>query len=295
MLSFQPIAKEKIQEYKRYYNDPDALGCESNFVSGYLWSAAYKLRVAFVGDTLVKAYFRDDRRVWGYCMPRGKQVAAAVEALFADAAERCQTVRIAYMTQAERNSLEQLFPGRFRYQREEENQEYLYLSRDLAMLPGKKYHAKRNHISKFYRTYGEDVQFFTLNTGNLADAQCVMDAWCRENGCDLPAYEERVVFQKACESFEELQLHGAVLYVKQMPVAMTMGCPVSPRCFDVMFEKALRAYDGVYAVINREFAKTLTRYEYINREEDLGIEGLRKAKLSYHPAMIYDRYSAIPL
>lgn len=295
MLSFQPIAKEKIQEYKRYYNDPDALGCESNFVSGYLWSAAYKLRVAFVGDTLVKAYFRDDRRVWGYCMPRGMQVAAAVEALFADAAERGQTVRIAYMTQAERDRLEQLFPGRFAYQREEDNQEYLYLSRDLATLPGKKYHAKRNHISKFYHTYGDSARFLTLNTGNLAEAQCVMDAWCRENGYDLSGYEERAVFQKACESFEELQLHGAVLCVNSTPVAMTVGSPISPRCFDVMFEKALRAYDGVYAVINREFAKTLTAYEYINREEDLGIEGLRKAKLSYHPAMIYDRYSATPL
>ena len=60
-----------------------------------------------------------------------------------------------------------------------------------------------------------------------------------------------------------------------------------------MFEKALREYDGIYAVINNEFAKTLTDYEFLNREEDLGLEGLRKAKLSYHPAIIYDRYSAV--
>lgn len=295
MLSFQPITKENIPRYKRYYADLGALGCESNFVSGYLWSAAYKLRVAFFGDTLIKAYFRDDTRVWGYCMPHGQHVAGAVEALFADAAERGQRVRVAYMTQAERDALEQLFPGRFAYEREPDNQEYIYRTHDLATLAGKKYHAKRNHISKFYRTYGDDTRFATLDTGSLADALCVMDAWCRENGHDPQSYGERAVFQKACDSFDELHMHGAVLYVSQTPVAMTMGSAISPRCFDVMFEKALRACDGAYAVINQAFAGTLTAYEYINREEDLGIEGLRKAKLSYHPAMLYDRYSAIPL
>ena len=87
---------------------------------------------------------------------------------------------------------------------------------------------------------------------------------------------------------------GAVLYVDDKPAAMTAGSEISELCFDVMFEKALRAYDGIYAVINNEFAKTLTRYKYINREEDLGIEGLRRAKLSYYPAIIYDRFSAFP-
>lgn len=89
-------------------------------------------------------------------------------------------------------------------------------------------------------------------------------------------------------------LSGAVLYVDNKPVAMTLGSQISEKVYDVNFEKALREYDGVYAVINNEFAKTLTKYEYINREEDMGIEGLRKSKLSYNPIMILDRFNAIP-
>ena len=292
MINFKPIEKGKIEEYQAYYKSDDAIGCECNFVNGYLWNEEYKLRVAVIGDTLVKAYFRDDLRVWGYCMPRGKNVEAALEAVFADAAERGQQPRIAYLTKAEREELEALFPDRFDYKREEGNQDYIYLSRDLATLAGKKYHAKRNHISKFYRTYGDDARFVTLDNGNLDMALGVVSDWCRENGEDPLENGEYKVFKKACECFDELKLHGAVLTVDDKPVAMTMGSAVSPACFDVMFEKALREYDGVYAVINNEFAKTLTKYTYINREEDMGLEGLRKAKLSYYPAIIYDRFSA---
>ena len=135
----------------------------------------------------------------------------------------------------------------------------------------------------------------TLCADNLADAMQVMLDWCAENGCDAQDYGEMEVFREACRCFDELGMHGGVLYIDRKPVAMTMGCAISDACFDVMFEKGLREYDGVYAVINHEFGKTLTRYPYINREEDLGIEGLRKSKLSYHPAIIYDRYCAKPL
>ena len=87
-------------------------------------------------------------------------------------------------------------------------------------------------------------------------------------------------------------MRGALLYVGDTPAAMTAGTEISKLAFDVNFEKALRKYDGVYAVICNEFAKTLTEYKYINREEDMGIEGLRKSKLSYNPIIIIDRYTA---
>lgn len=97
-----------------------------------------------------------------------------------------------------------------------------------------------------------------------------------------------------CDLKDEYNVKGAVLYVDSKPVAMTLGSEISPKVYDINFEKALREYDGVYAVINNEFAKTLTQYEYINREEDMGLEGLKKSKLSYNPVIILDRWNAIP-
>ena len=294
MIDFKPIELDKIEEYSKYYNDKEALGCESSFVSGYIWSMEYKLGAAILDDTIIKAYFRTEQLVWGYCMPHGKNVTRAIEAIFADAAERGQKAVIAYLTKSEREQLEALYPGRFKYVREPENQEYIYNSSDLILLEGKKYHAKRNHISKFYREYGDSVKIEALDENNISDALKVFVDWCGENEIDYRKHGEYQVFKRACDSFKRLGMKGAVLYVGDKPVAMTAGSAVSPACFDVMFEKGLREYDGVYAVINNEFAKTLSDYKYINREEDLGIEGLRKAKLSYHPAIIHDRFSAIP-
>ena len=110
MIDFKPIGLDNIAEYSKYYDDKEALGCESNFVSGYIWSAEYKLRAAIIDDTIIKAYFRTGQVVWGYCMPHGKNVAGAIDAIFADAAERGQNVVIAYMTKAEREQLEELYP-----------------------------------------------------------------------------------------------------------------------------------------------------------------------------------------
>lgn len=214
-----------------------------------------------------------------------------MDEIFADADERGIKPHIVLLTTAQRAFLETMYPSKFNYVRSPENQDYIYYSKDLATLAGKKFHAKRNHISRFYRKY-TDTCFKTLDNSNKQDAMQVVYDWCKENNINQSTYGELEVIKEALENFEEFKMNGAILYVENRPVAMTLGSEISERVFDVNFEKALREYDGAYAVINNEFAKTLTRYEYINREEDMGIEGLRKAKLSYNPIIILDRYNA---
>lgn len=291
MLSFQPMEIDKIPIYKQYYDYTNALGCEFNFVSGYLWSKEYLLRVAFYDDTIIKAYFRDDNRIWGYCLPSGKNVKGAVDAAIQDAHDRGQEPMFGYLSKGERDKLEELFPGRFVFERAGDMQDYIYRTDDLAQLEGKRFHAKRNHISRFYRDY-PNAAFAPLTDDNLSDARQVMEQWCAENDIDPATHGEYAVLNEALRCREKLEMRGAVLYADEKPVAMTLGNEISSVCFDVMFEKALRGYNGSYAVINNEFAKTLTAYQYLNREEDLGIEGLRKSKLSYYPAIIYERFEA---
>ena len=292
MLNFQNLEKSRIKIYKSYYSDPKAVGLEYNFVSAYLWAREYDIKVAFFEDTLIKAYFRGDGTVWGYCLPSGKNVKGAIEAVFADAKEKNEPACFGYLSQKERDTLEELYPGRFEFERSDTTQDYIYFTDDLAFLAGKKYHSKRNHISKFYRTY-DNAEVRSITPENIGDALTVVELWCTENGIDRESYAEYYVIREALDNLIEFAMRGIILYVERKPVAMTLGSEISPVCFDVNFEKALTVYDGSYAVINNEFAKRLTAYTYINREEDLGLEGLRKSKLSYHPAIIYDRYDGV--
>ena len=133
-----------------------------------------------------------------------------------------------------------------------------------------------------------------ITADNSADVLTVVRLWCEDNGLDHTRYPEVDVIREALDHLEPFDMRGILLYVDDKPVAMALGNEISPLCFDINFEKALTEYDGSYSVINNEFAKRLTNYTYINREEDMGIEGLKKAKLSYHPAIIYDRYDGVP-
>lgn len=293
MLNFRLVEKEDIKILREFYDHTESIGMECNPLNAYLWREKFNIYITVKNGTLFKAYLTDDGKIWGYSMPVGGDLRMAVEEIFADAKERKSTPTIALLTKAERATLETLYPSKFVYTRSPENQDYIYLSEDLINLSGKKFHAKRNHISRFFKTY-DNVRFALIDKTNKVDAYNVAVDWCKENNVDFENYYEMDIIRDALENMEEYHMRGAVLYVDEKPVAMTMGSEISKIAFDVNFEKALRSYDGVYAVINNEFAKTLSAYKYINREEDMGIEGLKKAKLSYNPIIILDRYNAQP-
>lgn len=292
MLNFKKIEKAEINMIKQYYDYSNAYGCDVNVINAYLWRNEYNIKFTVVDDTLIKVYCTGGGDIWGYCLPAGKNIKGAIEAIIDDAKERGCKAKIVMLTNEQRGVLEALYPCKFDYIRSPENQDYIYLTEDLATLAGKKFHAKRNHISRFYRTYPES-HFETIDSLNAADAMNVVIQWCRENNINPDMHDEVAVIKEALDLREEYNMQGAVLYVEEKPVAMTLGSEISSFVYDVNFEKALREFDGSYAVINNCFAKTLTSYKYINREEDMGLEGLRKSKLSYKPCIILDRFNAV--
>lgn len=291
MLNFKLIEKSDINKFQKYYDNPEGISLTTNILSAYLWRNEYNIKFALYNNCLIKAYFNNDDSVWGYCLPHGEDIKPAVEEIIKDAHERGQKPFIVMLTDAQRVKLETIFPSEFNYEFSPENQEYVYLSEDLINLSGRKFHAKRNHISKFKNCY-PDYRFEEITNSNKEDAYKVMLDWCAENEIDIEHYEEKNAIREALDNMEEFKMRGGIVYVKDKAVAMTLGCEISPIAFDICFEKALREYDGIYAVINNEFAKTLFSYKYINREEDMGIEGLKKSKLSYNPIILIARYNA---
>ncbi|WP_373720432.1 DUF2156 domain-containing protein, partial [Bacteroides heparinolyticus] len=149
------------------------------------------------------------------------------------------------------------------------------------------------HVNKFKRTY--NYEYTPITPDRIQECLDLEAIWCKANNCDQHegTGNERRALVYALHHFDELGLMGGILHVDGKIVAFTFGMPINQDTFGVHVEKADTSIDGAYAMINHEFAKHIPeQYIYINREEDLGIEGLRKAKLSYQPAIILDKYMA---
>lgn len=166
--------------------------------------------------------------------------------------------------------------------------DYVYLTEDLSELAGKKYHKKRTHVNKFNKTY--EYEYKRIDDTNKHHCMEIMDAWIKGFGGD--PYDEKSAVSLALRYFNELELFGAIIYVEGKPAAFTVGEALKDDMALIHLEKATFEHRGAYPVINQQFAKRelLGKFKYINREEDMGIEGIRRAKRSYYPCKMVKKY-----
>ncbi len=266
--------------------------CEYCFGNIFVWSPIYKTYIVRFEDYFLAAGMDGDG---DYCFPMGHgDLRRAIEAVRADAHERGRRLRFFGVTDADKLALESVCPGEFTYEPDRSFFDYIYSREDLATLSGKKYHAKRNHIAAFERN--ANYTYEDISAKNIADCVSMDDVWMTENLDKNPSElgHEREALMRAFENYEALGFRGALLRVDGEVVAFTMGEAMGRHMFCTHFEKAFARVRGAYPMINREFAaRSLTEFPLVNREEDTGDEGLRKAKLSYHPLKLLVKYNAV--
>ncbi len=285
MLDFHRLTPENRTQYLSLLCAGREPGCEYSFANVCLWG---RQRVAF-RDGFVLFFSQFDRRtVYPFPMGQG-DLKAALDSLIADARERGIPFRLTGMTGAECAQVEALYPGQFHFHTDRDSFDYVYAIEDLAELKGKKYQSKRNFSNRF-RANHPDCQLLPLSEGNLSLAREMVRLWFAEKQETDPHGDfvlETLALDRAFSRFRELQMEGLLLVEEGKCLAFTMGSPLCENTFDIHFEKALDGIDGAYAFINQSFARYLREkyphVQYLNREDDLGIPGLRKAKLSYHP------------
>ncbi|MCX7857819.1 MAG: phosphatidylglycerol lysyltransferase domain-containing protein [Deltaproteobacteria bacterium] len=172
-----------------------------------------------------------------------------------------------------------------------EHFDYVYLREDLVQLRGKRYRAQRNHISKALRSY--PFEFQILNNEHIKGCLEVHKKWCEIKECDqnesllaeLRAVNEVFTF------YDILNLIGGVITLWGQVVAFTFGEMLNDETMVVHVEKADPRFPYLYSLINQKFCEVCAKNAiYINREQDLGIPGLRNAKMSYHPNHMEEKY-----
>ena len=230
----------------------------------------------------------DRRAVYPYPAGSG-DIKPVLNTIMQDARNRGIPCCITGLNRENMDLLEQLYPGRFTFQCDRDSFDYVYNIDDLADLKGRRYQKKRNHVNKFRSLY-PDAKTEVMTASDLPEVREMAAKWyeARQRMDPTGSYTlEQVALERAFDYFERLNLDGMVLRIEGKIVAFTMASRLSEDTMDVHFEKALEDIDGAYPAINQAFAQYLRQkypeIRYLDREEDMGLEGLRKAKLSYCP------------
>ncbi len=294
MLKFKDITlsdKSIIESFTRYAK---LRNCDLSFANIYCWQPVFESAYAIVDEFLVIRFRIDGTGKIGYMQPIGcesiNNFSHLIPSLAADANALGQRLRLIGLPE---KCATKLRGDNFAVHSSRDLEDYIYMRDDLVNLRGKRYQPKRNHINQAHK-------YHTLNYAELTHdlfGQCIaLDAlWRQENSQQNNAGEEQAIM-RAFSHFEELGFRGGVLLEDGHVVAFTYGSAINNETFCIHIEKASRDVIGAYSLINKLFAESLPQnYIYINREEDMGIEGLRRSKLSYYPHALEAKYTATHL
>lgn len=294
MIPFEPFTLDFKPEYDAFLMNEDNRGCEYSFANLYLWGVQQHGSAA--GCVVFFSHFFG-RSVYPWPIGPGDK-RAALEAVLSDARQRGIPARIVSMSQADCQELEGWFPGQFLIQSDRDSFDYVYDIHALADLKGRAYQKKRNHFNRF-RSLHPEYTVLPLTRELFPQAKDLAQSWYESRAQSSPQGGYRLehrAMDRAFRDYEALGLEGLALMEDGQMLALTMGSPLSRDTFDIHFEKAGEDVDGAYAAINCEFARYLRsrhpELRFLNREDDLGIEGLRNAKLSYNPHHMQEKYWA---
>ncbi len=273
-----------------YLKQENTRSCERTFGNIFLWARFYQGEIAVVGDFLVCSNKYGAKRIYQFPYGNG-DLRQCLEQLMTYSKEQGQEFSMHCVTPEQFAALEELYPGEFVIDYNRDLADYVYEAEKLRNLSGKKYHGKKNHVNKFKKTY-PDWSYESISKENVEDCFQMLLQWRNLNGCheleDKNA--ESCVSANYLRLFEELDVCGGLLRVDGRVAAFSIGERIGEDTMVVHIEKALTEYEGAYAMINQQFAEHECKdVVYINREDDTGDEGLRKAKLSYRPAFLVEK------
>ena len=292
--SFKKITADDYRLLKSFLDRENFHACDYSAGNLVLWSDEFETSYAVAEDTLFLR-FRAGNEM-NFTFPMGaRDLPAAFAWLKAYCAESGTPLRMNLVEPAMFERVEAAFPGEHSVEYSRGNADYLYNVTDLASFSGKRYHGKKNHVNAFLAAC-PDWTYEPITDKNTAECIEMARAWCKLNECcqDHMKHAEMCVLVKALGLRATLGLTGGVLRTGGRIVALALG----ERCGDMViehFEKAFSDVPGAYSMICQQFARNEAGGAlYVNREEDMGVEGLRKSKESYRPAFMGEKGVLVP-
>lgn len=287
-IFFKKISLEEKELFDTYFKKLQSRSCNASFANVYLWSRYYRVEYAIILDMLVFTHHGNDG---AYSFPIGDgDVKKVIDFLMEDCKENNVPFRLYSVTKEQFEQLEELYPGKFEIEYNRDDADYVYEVSKMIALKGKNYRAKRNHINRFKEN--NEWVYEEITEENLIECLEMANQWRVENECDKDPDKsaEMCVTLRALRERDQIGLIGGLIRANGKVVAITLGEPLTEDTFVIHIEKAFAGVQGAYPMINREFLEHYVKdFTYVNREEDVGAPGLRKAKMSYRPVFFVER------
>jgi hypothetical protein len=274
-LEEKPILEEAFLKF------PPVIS-EFTFTNLFIWRQAYQLRISHLKDFICLLADKGDQCFFFPPIGEGDR-AECFRILLQYLKKRGISPKIARVPESMVTQIDWKENG-MRVELDRNQSDYIYLAEDLIKLEGRKYHRKRNHIKQFKEKYS--YQYLSLTPEWISECLRLETEWCDLRHCEVvPGLaNESVAIKEALTHFDQLNMKGGVILIDGKLEAFTLGEPLNPETVVIHIEKANPAFEGLYPMVNQAFLEQAwSGYAFVNREQDLGEEGLRKAKESYFP------------
>lgn len=292
-INFQPMQLTDKPVFDSFFRARRYENAHFNFTNLFMWRKAYKIEwTTESGFLFIRAAWENEKFA---LQPFGpdSELKMAIDMLKDYFKQEGLPFLISGMECAAAAQLEKMQPGYFKFTEDRDNYDYVYNVSDLVSLKGRKFHGKKNHINSFKKTYGNYL-YRPLTTDLIRQCIATAEEWYeKKNDVVEDAvmdYEQGAIIE-ALTHLEYLGLQGGVIMIDNKVEAFTFGEQLNADTAVIHVEKANADIRGIYPVINQQFVKhAWSQMRYINREEDMGLEGLRKSKMSYHPVKLIKKY-----
>ena len=293
--------KVTIDDYDRVWKYCSLYGensCQHSFINMFTLYEKYGSKICEENGFLYVLRERmcdENTRVYLFPMGKGDKK-RAVEKIMEDARSHNSLVRFQTITETKSNWLKSEFPNVFNIEETRDYAEYLHLSDNLANLSGKKFASKRYDANLFRRTYEGRITEIPVTKENINEVLEFERQWLIESqeSHDRIALElEYREIELQLRHIDELKISGLIVKIDNIIQGIVYGAPISNNCYDVLIEKGNRKFNDIYRILHQDIVRLCAMdYKYINREEDVGVEGLRKSKLSYKPDILLKKFIA---
>ena len=291
-MNFTELTIEDKKIFDKYIKPYNFKTCEYSFTNLYIWRRAFHIQYTILSDGTLILMKRDDRGNYYFMEPIGykdKNLSKVLDKLILYKKENNMAYLFRDVEEPFIQKLKEMSDYEFSIEEDRDSFDYIYESEKLISLSGKKLHSKKNHVNTFMRSY--DFKLKKIDDNNAGDVMEMAKHWVKQNFCVDYLYFELKGVQDILNHIGKLDFDGMAIYIDNKVEAFTFGERVNDDMAIIHIEKANVDIDGLYAFINNAFLKNYY-YDvpFINREQDLGIDGLRKAKLSYQPYKLEKKF-----